>query len=67
MDAHLLWRQRRQQQLQQLEQRATQFRAIQRRLLTKYKDLTPSPLTNMDQLLEETYRCRGRGCRPGWR
>ena len=56
VDAHLMWRQRREQQLQQLEQRAGQFRAIQRRLLTKYKDMTPSPLTNMDQLLEETYR-----------
>ncbi|KAF0310643.1 Protein PTHB1 [Amphibalanus amphitrite] len=56
VDAHLMWRQRREQQLQQLEQRASQFRAIQRRLLTKYKDMTPSPLTNMDQLLEETYR-----------
>ena len=56
VDAHLMWRQRREQQLQQLEQRASQFRAIQRRLLTKYKDMTPSPLTNMDQLFEETYR-----------
>ena len=35
VDAHLMWRQRREQQLQQLEQRASQFRAIQRRLLTK--------------------------------
>ena len=40
----------------QLEQRATQFRAVQRRLLTKYKDKTLTPLTNLDNLLEGTYK-----------
>jgi hypothetical protein len=39
-----------------LGQRSAQFRAIQRRLLTKYKDKTPSPLANLDTLLDGTYR-----------
>ncbi|XP_063687264.1 protein PTHB1-like isoform X3 [Bolinopsis microptera] len=39
-----------------LSQRAQQFRAIQRRLLTRFKDKTPSPLQNMDTLLEGTYQ-----------
>ncbi|XP_013408659.2 protein PTHB1-like, partial [Lingula anatina] len=39
-----------------LGQRAAQFRAIQRRLLTKFKDKTPSPLANLDTLLDGTYR-----------
>ena len=39
-----------------LSQRAQQFRAIQRRLLTRFKDKTPTPLQNMDTLLEGTYQ-----------
>lgn len=39
-----------------LSQRASQFRAIQRRLLTRFKDKTPAPLQNLDTLLEGTYR-----------
>lgn len=39
-----------------LAQRASQFRAIQRRLLTRFKDRTPAPLQNLDTLLEGTYR-----------
>ena len=39
-----------------LEERAQQFRAIQRRLLTRFKDKTPSPLANLDTLLDGTYR-----------
>ncbi|XP_033728305.1 protein PTHB1-like isoform X1 [Pecten maximus] len=39
-----------------LAQRASQFRAIQRRLLTRFKDKTPAPLGNLDTLLEGTYR-----------
>lgn len=39
-----------------LDQRAAQFRAIQRRLLTRFKDKTPAPLQNLDTLLEGTYR-----------
>ncbi|XP_064646409.1 protein PTHB1-like [Lineus longissimus] len=39
-----------------LAQRASQFRAIQRRLLTRFKDKTPTPLSNLDTLLDGTYR-----------
>nr|XP_039271914.1 protein PTHB1-like [Styela clava] len=39
-----------------LDLRAKQFRAIQRRLLTRFKDKTPAPLNCLDSLLEGTYR-----------
>lgn len=39
-----------------LSERAVQFRAIQRRLLTRFKDKTPAPLQNLDSLMEGTYR-----------
>ena len=42
--------------LETLTQRMAQFRAIERRLLTRFKDKTPSPLTNLDMLLEGTYK-----------
>lgn len=41
---------------EQLGQRCGQFRAIERRLLARFKDKTPSPLTNLDTLLEGTFR-----------
>lgn len=48
------------QALEQLEyllgHRAEQFRVVQKRLLTKLKDKTPTPLNNLDTLLEATYR-----------
>ena len=40
----------------QLSERSAQFRSIERRLLTRFKDKTPTPLTNLDTLLEATYR-----------
>ena len=33
-----------------------QFRSIERRLLTRFKDKTPVPLTNLDMLLEGTHK-----------
>ena len=42
--------------LDTLTQRMAQFRAIERRLLTRFKDKTPTPLTNLDMLLEGTYK-----------
>ncbi|XP_075127200.1 protein PTHB1 isoform X2 [Leptodactylus fuscus] len=39
-----------------LSERAVQFRAIQKLLLTRFKDKTPSPLQNLDTLLDGTYR-----------
>merc|ERR1712079_132601 len=35
---------------EQLGQRAAQFRSIQKRLLARFKDKTPTPLTNLDTL-----------------
>ncbi|XP_069870360.1 protein PTHB1 isoform X2 [Dipodomys merriami] len=39
-----------------LSERAIQFRAIQRRLLTRFKDKTPAPLQHLDTLLDGTYK-----------
>ena len=39
----------------QLNDRAQQFRMIQKRLLTRYKDRNPSPLGALDTMLNETY------------
>jgi Bardet-Biedl syndrome 9 protein len=39
-----------------LAERAQQFRAIQKRLLTRFKDKTPSPLANLDTLIDGTYK-----------
>ncbi|XP_012494210.1 PREDICTED: protein PTHB1 [Propithecus coquereli] len=39
-----------------LSERAVQFRAIQRRLLTRFKDKTPAPLQHLDTLLEGTFK-----------
>ncbi|XP_054706858.1 protein PTHB1-like [Uloborus diversus] len=36
--------------------RSLQFRVVQKRLLTKLKDSTPTPLNNLDTLLEATHR-----------
>ena len=41
---------------QNLEQCCVQFRAVQKRLLTKFKDKSPTSLDNMDALLEATFR-----------
>ncbi|XP_053117595.1 protein PTHB1 isoform X8 [Hemicordylus capensis] len=41
---------------QLLSERAIQFRAIERRLLARFKDKTPAPLQHLDTLLEGTYR-----------
>ncbi|XP_072454967.1 protein PTHB1 isoform X2 [Notamacropus eugenii] len=39
-----------------LSERAIQFRAIERRLLTRFKDKTPAPLQHLDTLLDGTYK-----------
>ncbi|XP_058152772.1 protein PTHB1 isoform X1 [Dasypus novemcinctus] len=39
-----------------LSERAVQLRAIQRRLLTRFKDKTPAPLQHLDTLLDGTYK-----------
>lgn len=40
----------------ELSNRTAQFRSIERRLLARFRDKTPTPLTNLDTLLEGTYR-----------
>eukprot|EP00051_Salpingoeca_urceolata_P016237 m.214801 g.214801 ORF g.214801 m.214801 type:complete len:803 (-) comp18624_c0_seq7:92-2500(-) len=39
-----------------MDQRAQQLRALQKRLLLRFKDKTPSPLNHLDTLLEGTYQ-----------
>ena len=56
IDAHWAARQAVVQAEAVLAQRMSQFRAIQRRLLTRFKDKTPTPLTNLDLLLDGTQR-----------
>ena len=41
--------------LKDLEQKSIQFRTIQKRLLNRFKDKNPSPLNNLDFLLNHTY------------
>ncbi|XP_067931750.1 protein PTHB1-like [Watersipora subatra] len=56
LDAHFEYRIHALKYKELLEQKALQFRAIQRRLLTRFKDKTPSPLAYLDNLLEGTFR-----------
>ena len=56
IDAHFAKRRQRRQVMDTLAQRTAQFRSIQRRLLTRFKDKTPVALTNLDMLLEGTHR-----------
>ncbi|XP_037532484.1 protein PTHB1 [Nematolebias whitei] len=55
VDNHFQRRVSAQQYQDLLSERAVQFRAIQRRLLTRFKDKTPAPLQNLDTLLDATY------------
>jgi Bardet-Biedl syndrome 9 protein len=41
---------------EELGQKTTQFRVIQRRLLAKFKDKTPTPVTSLEMLLTEAHR-----------
>ena len=56
IDKHLELRQSLERFKEMLEQCCIQFRAIQKRLLTKFKDKSPTSLDNMDALLEATHR-----------
>ncbi|XP_023709246.1 protein PTHB1 isoform X3 [Cryptotermes secundus] len=53
---HFFFREKARKIQEELGQRTTQFRVIQRRLLAKFKDKTPTPLTNLDMLLKEAYQ-----------
>jgi len=39
-----------------LEDRSVQFRLIQKKLLSRFKDKNPSPLNSLDLLLHDTYQ-----------
>lgn len=56
IDCHFEFRLNAERCKEMLSQRSAQFRSIQRRLLTRFKDKTPAPLQNLDTLLEGTYR-----------
>lgn len=56
IDRHLELRQSLEMLKDSLEKCCVQFRAIQKRLLIKFKDKSPTSLDNMDALLEATYR-----------
>jgi Bardet-Biedl syndrome 9 protein len=55
VDAHLASRAAVAALNRELEERATQFRAIQKRLLVRFKDRNPAPLANLDLLLQGTH------------
>ena len=55
VDKHLTLRRASEANKEVLAKACVQFRAIQKRLLVKYKDKSPSSLENMDALLEATY------------
>lgn len=56
VDHHFKLRMNAQKYQDLLSERAVQFRTIQRRLLTRFKEKTPGPLQNLDTLMEGTYR-----------
>lgn len=55
IDAHFVLREKSRKIQKDLDCRGCQFRAIERRLLTKFKDKTPRPLANLDMLLKDTH------------
>jgi Bardet-Biedl syndrome 9 protein len=55
IDEHFAIRKESNQLLKMMETRTIQFRMIQKRLLNRFKDKNPSPLNNLDFLLNHTY------------
>jgi len=55
IDRHFEERTRMEEHREKLEKAAHQFRVIQKRLLVRFKDKNPSPLQQLDTMLEETY------------
>lgn len=53
---HFSCRQQIQESLSQLNDCSHQFRMIEKRLLARFKDRTPSPLAGLDTLMRETYQ-----------
>ena len=55
IDNHFALRQELKRLRKILEDRTIQFRVIQKRVLNRFKDKNPSPLNNLDILLNHTY------------
>ncbi|GIM12857.1 hypothetical protein Vretimale_16089, partial [Volvox reticuliferus] len=55
VEQHFTVRQRVAQLRTQLEDRAVQFRNVEKRLLMRFKDKNPAPLNQLDLLMDETY------------
>ncbi|RNA27204.1 PTHB1 isoform X1 [Brachionus plicatilis] len=56
IDKHLDLRYKIESQKEHLEKSCSQFRAVQKQMLIKFKDKSPNSLDNMDALLEATHR-----------
>jgi Bardet-Biedl syndrome 9 protein len=56
IDEHFATRVALKENQKKLENMALQFRIIQKRLLTRYKDRNPTPINNMDLLFDQTYQ-----------
>lgn len=56
IDKHLDLRNKIENQKEHLEKSCSQFRAVQKQMLIKFKDKSPNSLDNMDALLDATYR-----------
>jgi len=55
IETHFKCRRQLQKSMNQLKDRAHQFRSIQKRLLVRFKDRNPTPLNGMDLLFQETH------------
>lgn len=56
IDTHALMRTEQAQAQTKLAHAAHQFRAIQKRLLVRYRDRNPAPIASLELLMNETYR-----------
>lgn len=56
IDQHLELRYKIENQKELLEKSCSQFRAVQKQMLIKFKDKSPNSLDNMDALLDATYK-----------
>eukprot|EP00761_Pharyngomonas_kirbyi_P004294 gb/GECH01004298.1/.p1 GENE.gb/GECH01004298.1/~~gb/GECH01004298.1/.p1 ORF type:complete len:834 (+),score=173.27 gb/GECH01004298.1/:1-2502(+) len=56
IEHHFSCRKRKDELYNSLENKTSQFRSIQKRLLIRYKERNPSPLNNLDVLFEQSYK-----------
>ncbi|KAL4441100.1 hypothetical protein ABPG74_002050 [Tetrahymena malaccensis] len=55
VDAHYLLRHKLLDNKELLEKKATEFRTIQKRLLTRFKEKNPAPINNLDILMQKSF------------